>query len=113
MSEKAKEIRRAEKLKKQMGGGGISSANAISANSISQHTMAVKDFGISTGGSSVSLSELLSSGKISGIATQKPTGGGRALKLGQKSVAEDVFLQQLASEDKGVALSDKKVCAKI
>ena len=110
MTEKAKEIRKAEKLKKTLGkaGLGLASATGIGSNSVNQlTTSAIKDFGMSSGSAlSISLNDFIAG---HGMHAAKTSGGGRALKLGHKSTADDAFLQQLCTEDKNVSISDKKV----
>ena len=112
MTEKAKEIRRAEKLKKSLGRAGVglnlASATGIGSNNITQlGTSAMKDFVTSAVGAASFSSDLKPSTMIS--SALKQTGGGKALKLGQKTATEDAFLKQLQTEDRGVTIIDSEV----
>lgn len=106
MNEKVKEIKRAEKLKRNVrmhgiGSGVLSSSTAISS-SVGGSGISSKDF---NSGSSFSSSTAVK-------AATKPAavvGGGKALKLGSKTTTEDIFLEQLRSEGQEL-LSAKVGC---
>lgn len=103
MNEKVKELKKAEKLKKNLRHGvGISSSNATSISlSNSSNLTASKDFTSGIGGSSSILNPQRISSSFGNISS-KSVGGGKALKLGSKSTTEDVFLQQLRNEGQDV-----------
>ncbi|KAF7636772.1 Coatomer subunit delta [Meloidogyne graminicola] len=92
MKEKEKEIKRQEKLKKHLKGGVIGASKGISSlQARAEITSAVKD----------STTTETTGGNIFGSFKKSApiAGGGKALKLGGKSAAnEDVFLQQLCAE---------------
>lgn len=99
MNEKAKEMKRAEKLKKTLGGrgaGSMASATGISSANAHQLSSAVTtDFG----GSSAAA---VDKPKASLFGAKAPAGGGKALKLGAKATTDDSFLQQLRNEGQAV-----------
>ncbi|CAK5079069.1 unnamed protein product [Meloidogyne enterolobii] len=99
MKEKEKEIKRQEKLKKHLKSGisgAVASAKGISsAQARAEITSAIKDSNEGSGGG------IFSSFKKPNLIS----GGGKALKLGAKSGAnEDAFLQQLCAEGEKLSI---------
>uniref|UniRef100_A0A915NKS0 Coatomer subunit delta n=1 Tax=Meloidogyne floridensis TaxID=298350 RepID=A0A915NKS0_9BILA len=99
MKEKEKEIKRQEKLKKHLKSGisgAVASAKGISsAQARAEITSAIKDSNEGSGGG------IFGSFKKPNLIS----GGGKALKLGAKSGAnEDAFLQQLCAEGEKLSI---------
>lgn len=98
MNEKVKEMKKAEKLRKNLRHGvGISSTTSISSNS-----SIPMGGGISLSSCTNGSSNLLSASTTKNVAPKVVTGGGKALKLGSKSTTDDNFLQQLRDEGQDV-----------